>query len=187
MPTRIVVRKLVQIDFLSGPRRPHRRQGNNRAGVWVNPAQWVGVPALRAACVEQEIVKVPKNECVIAFGRPQSAAVGNIDLEKNLAIQQQSQKRDTGKAFLPTQMFDALRRGQHGNDGRDLWIANLEQSARQRRLQDHLVGAPSHIRKPRQDKNFGLAKLPHSRPVVGKLRFNHGQVLTALRAPEAVF
>ena len=51
------------------------------------------MPAFRAARVEQKIVKVPKNEVVVALGLSQAAA-SSVDLEKDLAIHQQSEKLD---------------------------------------------------------------------------------------------
>ena len=97
---RIRGRELAQIDFLSGQARPHRRQRRDDADIGINPAQRVGVPALRAARVEQKIVKVPKNEVVVTLGRAQAAVVGGIDLEKDLAIHQQGEKLDPRKAVL---------------------------------------------------------------------------------------
>ena len=38
----------------------------------IEPAQRVGVPAFRAARVEQKIVKIPENEIVVALGRSQA-------------------------------------------------------------------------------------------------------------------
>ena len=105
-------RELAQIDFLSGPARPHRRQRRYDAHIGISSAQRVGVPALRAARVEQKIVKVPKNEVVVALGRPEAAVAGSIDLEKDLAIHQQREKLDAREIVLPTEPFDLLRRGE---------------------------------------------------------------------------
>ena len=46
----------------------------------INSAHRVGVPAFRAARVEQKIVKIPKNEIVIALGRSKGLA-GRVALE----------------------------------------------------------------------------------------------------------
>src|ERR1700730_3752208 len=73
-------REPAQIDFLSGPAGPHGRQWRNDAGIRINSAQGVGVPAFRAARVEQKIVKVPKNEVVVALGRSKATFAGNVDL-----------------------------------------------------------------------------------------------------------
>ncbi len=152
----------------------------------INSAKRVGVSAFGAARVEQKIVKVPKNEVVVALRRPQAVAASGVDLEKDLAIQQQSEKLDPRKTVLPTQLFDLLRRGQHGQDGRNLRIADFEQRAGARRFQHHLVAAPSHVREPRQDESVGIAELRRSRPIIGNLRFDDDQILAVARAPEAV-
>ena len=179
-------RELAQIDFLSGPAGPHRRQRRHDAGIGINAAQRVGVSAFRAARVEQKIVKVPENEVVVTLGRSQPAVAGSVDLEKDLAIDQQSEKLDPRKTVLPAQPFDLLRCRQHGQGGRNLRIANLEQRAGARRFQDHLVAAPSHVCEPRQDENVGIAELRRSRPIIGNLRLDDDLVLAVARAPEAV-
>src|SRR5262249_30760408 len=58
---------LAQIDPLSGPARPHRRQRGHDARIRIDSAQRIGVSAFRAARVKQEIVKVPENEVVVAL------------------------------------------------------------------------------------------------------------------------
>src|SRR5580704_2783062 len=73
-------RELAQIDFLSGPAGPHGRQRRNDAGIRINSAQRVGVPAFRAARVEQKIVKVPKNEVIVTLDRSKATLAGNVDL-----------------------------------------------------------------------------------------------------------
>ena len=179
-------RELAQIDFPSGPAGPHRRQRRNDASIRINSAQRVGVPAFRAARVEQKIVKVPKDEVVVALGRSKAAFAGNVDLEKDLAIHQQSEKLDPRKTLLPAELFDLLRRGEHGEGGRNLRIANFEQRAGARQFQHHLVAAPSHVREPRQDERVCISELRRSRPIIGNLRFDDDQVLAVARAPEAV-
>src|SRR3984893_10557594 len=179
-------RELVQIDFLSGPAGPHGRQWRYDASMRINSAQRVGVPAFRAARVEQKIVKVPKNEVVVALGRSKASFAGNVGLENDLAIHQQSEKRDPRKTVLPTQLFNLLRRRQHGQGGRKLRIADFEQRAGARRFQDYLVIAPSHVCEPRQDKSIRIAELRRSRPIIGNLRFDDDHVLADARAPEGV-
>src|SRR5689334_13701241 len=111
----------------------------------IKSAHRVGVPAFRAARVEQKIVKIPKNEIVIALGRPKAAAASSVDLAKDLAIEKQGEKLDPWKILLPTQLFDLLRRRQRRQDGGNLRVADFEQRAGARRFEDHLVTAPSHI------------------------------------------
>ena len=130
------------------------------------------MPARRAARVEQQIVKVPENEVGVALGGSQVAVVGGIDPEQDLAIHQQGEKLDPGKAVLPAQSPDALRRGQHGERGRDLRIANPEQRSGARRFQHHRVAAPPHVGEARQDENLGIAERRRLRPIVGNLRLD---------------
>ena len=113
---------------------------------------------LGAARMEQQIVKVPQHEGVVAFVRPQ-AAVAGVDPKKDLAVDEQAEKLGSHKIFLPAQLFDLLRRGQRNQGGRDLGIAYLEQGAGARRFQNHLVGAPPHIGKPRQHERVGVVDL----------------------------
>ena len=152
-------RELAQIDFLSRPAGPHGRRGRNDASIRIDSAQGIGVPTLRAARMEEKIVKVPKNELLVTLGQAKPASAGGADLEKDLAIEQQGKKLDPGKTLLPTQLFDLLRRGKHRNGGRNLRIANFEQRAGARRFQHHLVAAPPQIREPRQDESVGVAEL----------------------------
>ena len=179
-------RELAQIDFLAGPAGPHRRQRSNHAGIWIKSAQRVGLTTCRAAGVEQEIVKVPKNEIVVTFGPPQAIVASGVDLEKDLAIHQQGKKLDPRKTVLPTQPFDLLRCRQHGDGGGNLRIAKLEQRGGARRFQDHRVAAPPQVREPRQDESVGIAELWRSRPIIGSLRFDDEEVIVLCRAPQAV-
>src|SRR6201987_6558637 len=121
----------------------------------------------RAARVKQKIVKVPENEVVVTFGRSQTTIAGRVDLEKDLAIHQQSEKLEPRNPILPTELFDLLGSREQGDGGRNLWIADFEQRARSRRFQHHLVAAPSYVREPRQDDHVGMAELRRSRPIIG--------------------
>ena len=56
--------------------------------------------AFRAARVEQEIVKIPENEIVVALVRPQAAVAGSVDLEQDLAIDQQGEQLEPRKTVL---------------------------------------------------------------------------------------
>ena len=116
---------------------------------------------------------------------PQVAVAGGIDLEQDLAIHQQGEKLDPGKAILPAEPSDLLRRGQHGEGGRNLRIADPEQRAGARRFQHHLVAAPPQVGEARQDENVGIAERRRSRPIVGNLRLDDDHVRVA-RSPDAV-
>ena len=50
------------------------------------------MPALRAARVENEIVKVPENKIAVAFGRPKALVPGRANLEKDVAVDKQAEK-----------------------------------------------------------------------------------------------
>ena len=103
--------------------------------------------ALGAARVEHKIVEVPQYEGVVALGRPQPIAVG-VDLEKDLAVDEEGEKLKPRKILLPAELFDLLRRDQQRQSSRNLRIADFEQGAGARRFQNHLVGAPPHIGEP---------------------------------------
>ena len=47
------------------------------------------MPALGAPRVKHEIVEIPKDEIAVAFIHPKAVAVLRIELEQDLAIQQQ--------------------------------------------------------------------------------------------------
>src|ERR1700690_4447870 len=79
-------REFAQIDPGSWPRRAHGRQRSDRVRAWISAAQWVGVAALGAARVEQQIVEVPQHEGVVALGRAQATAGVR---EKDLAVDEE--------------------------------------------------------------------------------------------------
>jgi hypothetical protein len=145
------------------------------------------VSALRAARVEHEIVKVPENEVVVSLGGAEASVAGGDDLEENVAVDEQGEKRNARKSVLTAEPFDLLRRRQHGHGARNLRISNLQQRAGARRFQDHLVGTPSQVGETRQDENVGITELRHSRPIIGNLRFDDDLVLAGARATKAVF
>ncbi len=64
-------------------------------------------------------------------------------------------------------------------------LADLEQRAGARRFQHHLVAAPAHVGKPRQDENVGIAEPRRSRPIIGNLRFDNDLIIVR-RASETV-
>ena len=166
---------------------PHRRWRLDDADIRISAAQRIGVPALRAARVENKIVKIPKNEIVVALGRAKALVAGRTDLEKDLAVDEQGEKLEPRKPGLPAQLPDLLRRGQRGQGGRNLRIANLEQCAGARRFQHHLVGAPPHVGETRQHEHVGIAKRRRLRPIIRNLRLDDDLILAASRAAKAVF
>ena len=131
-------------------------------------------------------MKVPKSEAVVTLGQSKPTFATGADLEKDFAIQEQREKLDPRKTFLPAQRFDLPRGREHGNGRRNLRIADFEQRAGAWRFEDHLVAAPSHEREPRQDESLGIAELRCLRPVIGNLWFDDDQVLAVRRAPESV-
>ena len=78
--------------FLPGQRGRTAGGGGISAGIGINSAERVGLPALGAVGVEQEIVKIPEHEVVVALGRAQAFAAGGVDLEQHPAIHQQREK-----------------------------------------------------------------------------------------------
>src|SRR5580704_17585945 len=120
-------RKFVEIYLFPGPARPHRRGRSYHAGIRKKPAQRIGLPAFRDARVEQEIVKVPEDEMIVALGRSQAFTAAGVDPEKDLAIQQQGEKLDPWKAVLSSELLDLPRRRQQGEGGCNLRVANPEQ------------------------------------------------------------
>src|SRR5262249_5506181 len=54
-----------QVDLLAGPAGPYRRKRSYKTRIRKSSARRIGVPAFRAARVEQKIVEVPKNEMVV--------------------------------------------------------------------------------------------------------------------------
>src|ERR1700677_617334 len=131
-------------------------------------------------------MKVPKYEAVITLGRSKPSFFGSPDLEEDSAIEEQGEKLNPRKTFLLTQLFDVPRGSEHGDDRRNLRIADFEQCAGAWRFQHHVGAAPPHEREPRQDESLGIAELRRLRPIIGNLRFDDDQVLAVARAPEAV-
>ena len=133
----------------------------------IESAQWVGMSAFCAARVEQKIVEVPKHEAVVTLGRSETAFTGGVDLEKDSAIDKQSEKLGPGEPVKAPEAFELLRSGQHGQDSRNLWIADPKCRSAERRFQQQIVGAASQVCEPRQDENVGIVELPRLGPVIG--------------------
>src|SRR5437588_10147602 len=136
--------------------------------------------------MKKQIMKVPKDQVVVAFGLSQRIGASRVELEKDVAINQQAKKLETGKTGLPTQLVDLLRRRERGQSGCHLRIANLEHRAGARAFQDHVVAAPSHVGKTRENENVGIAQPRGSWPIIRKLRFDDDLVLARSRAAEPV-
>jgi len=66
--------------------------------------------AFGATRMEHKIVKVPKHQIVVALGRAQAMVPGSINLEKDLAVQQQREQFQPRKVILQPQLADLLRR-----------------------------------------------------------------------------
>ena len=61
----------------------------------IDPAQGIGVPTLRAARMEEKIMKVPESEAVVTLGQSKRIFATSDDLEKDLAIHEQREKPRT--------------------------------------------------------------------------------------------
>ena len=172
----------MQIDCLSRPARPHRRWRRNQAGVGIESAERIGLPAFGRVGVKQKIMKVPEHEVVVALGRAEPMRAFHLDPEQDLAIDQQRQQLHAGETVLAPQPADFLRGRERGEGGRDAGVANPEQRTGARRFQHHLVAAPPQVGKPRQHDRFGRAEFWRSRPIIRKLRFDDDLVF--LGGPE---
>jgi hypothetical protein len=67
------------------------------------------VAALGAARVEKKIVKVPENEVGVTLGRSETVVDSSLNVEKDPAINQQSQKLNPENTVLPTKLLDLVR------------------------------------------------------------------------------
>src|SRR5262249_31196114 len=178
------MRDLAQIDFLSGPTRSYRRRRRYRAPIGINSAQRIGMSTFAAARVEQEIVKIPEHELIVALRPTWSPPTRGVDLEQDSAIQQQAEKREPRKAVLSSQLFDGSRHGQRGDSGSDGRSANPEKGTGAWRLQHQIIATPAHIGEPRQGEKIDLVRPRYPRPVVGDLRLDNDPLSS--RALEAV-
>ena len=87
--------KAAQVDLLSSPRRPHRRQRRRATDMRISSAKRVGLTTFRTARMKQQVMKVPKDEVVIALVLPKAAVLGG--LENDLAVDQECEQFDSGK------------------------------------------------------------------------------------------
>src|SRR5262249_28417399 len=81
-----------------GPAGPRRGRLRNGAGVGIGPAGRIGVPPLGAAGVKQQIMEIPDQEAVVAFVGAQARVADGAGLEQHLAVDEQCEKLDPGKA-----------------------------------------------------------------------------------------
>ena len=147
---------LAQIDFLSGPARPHRRRRRYQTGIRIKSAQRIGLPALGAVGVEQQDRENPRErDC----RRPRSLAGHRrrqLDLEQDLGnppamrAVRRRENPSCRRNFLICCGADRTRQA-----AATFGIANPEQRAGARRFQHHLVAAPPQIGEPRQHDHFG--------------------------------
>ena len=145
------------------------------------------MPPFAAARMEQKIVKIPKHELIVTLDPAEAAIATGLDLENNLAVNEQGEELNFGKNILSTQLRDLMRRRKNGQSGRDVRIAYPKQRAGTRRFEDHLSIASPHVSEPRQNESARLGERRHSRPIVGELGFDDDEVLAALRACKPVF
>ena len=174
---------VAELNLLSRPLGTHCRQRGNEPRIGINSTERVGVPALRAARVEQEIVKVPQNEAVVALANSQAIIPRRVDLENDPAIHQQGEQFVPRKIVLLTELLHRLRCRQQREGNCNFRIANPKQRASQRRFQNHVVAAPPHVSKSRQSEHVSTVQLRHARPIVGNLWFDDDLIIVA-RAPE---
>src|SRR5947209_6644267 len=123
-------------------------------------------------------MEIPEHEVFVTLVRPAAIAAGSIELEKDIAVYQQSKQFQPGKTGFP-QTADFLRRAQRGDRAGYFCIAYPEHCAGARRFEDHVVAAPSQISEPRQYDRLGIAKLWRLRPVIGILRLDDDLILLA--------
>ena len=79
-----------------------------------------------AARVKHQIVKIPEREFVVALREPEIAVSARVDLEKDLAIDQQSEKFDARKSILLAECLDCLRRREQSKGRGNPGIANSD-------------------------------------------------------------
>src|ERR1700704_2230935 len=101
--------EFAQVDLLAGPGRTHRGQRWNDVRIREGAAKWIGLPAFGAPRVKHEIVEIPENEIAVAFIHPKAVAVLRIELEQDLAIQQQFEQIEVEGGRMAAKPADLLR------------------------------------------------------------------------------
>ncbi len=104
-------------------------------------------------------MEIPENEIAVAFIHPKAVAAFRIELEQELAVQQQFEQIEVEGGRVAAKPADLLRLREHSEHGGNAGIANPKQRAGARRFQHHLVAAPAQIGKARQHDGVALAKL----------------------------
>lgn len=137
--------------------------------------------------MKHEIVEIPENEIAVAFIHPKALAAFRIELEQELAIQQQFEQIEVEGGCVAAKAANRVRPRQRSEGGGNGGIANSKQRAGARRFQHHLVAAPAQIGKARQHDGIAVAEFCALRPVFGDLGLDDDEVLLVTRGREAVF
>ena len=98
-----------------------------------------------AAGVKQQVMKIPQNKAAVPFGRSQPLVVIGVDHKQYLAINQQGQQLEAGKAAFAAQLSHCLWFGQARNRGRNFGVTKPEQRPSARGFQHRVGAAPPHI------------------------------------------
>src|SRR5207248_491102 len=121
---RIRGREVAQVDLLAGPGRTHRGQRWNDVRIPEGAANRIGLPALGAPRVKHEIVEIPENEIAVALIHPKAVAAFRIELEQELAIQQQFEQIEIEEGRVAAKPADLVRPRQRSEGGRNGGVAN---------------------------------------------------------------
>src|SRR4029450_13493609 len=97
--------------------------------------------ALRAPRVKHEIMEIPENKIAVAFIHPKAVAAVRIELEQELAIQQQFEQFEVEGGSVAAKPADLLRPRQRSEGGGNGGIGDLKQRGGGRRLHRHFTCA----------------------------------------------
>src|SRR3954471_10531472 len=134
--------------------------------------------------MEEQIVKVPKDELLVSLSRSGCAVPGRVCRKKHLRIDEQPDQLRTRE--IVQKLLHALRAAQARQHCSYLRIANPEQCRGERGFENELVGTAPQISEPGEEQHFAPVELGRSRPVVRNLRLDDDLVLTLQRAGQAV-
>src|SRR5439155_24994644 len=101
--------EFAQVDLLAGPGRTHRGQRWSNARIGEGAANRIGLAALRAPRVKHEVMEIPENKIAVAFIHPKAVAAVRIELEQELAIQQQFEQIEVEGGHLAAKPADLVR------------------------------------------------------------------------------